>query len=41
MKTNITTQEWEVLNLMRRTDKPSEGSIESATQLQILKEQKH
>jgi hypothetical protein len=30
MKTNIITKGWEVLNLMKRTDKYSESSIELA-----------
>jgi hypothetical protein len=37
---NITMKGWEVLNLMRRTDKCSESSIELAAHTQILKQQK-
>jgi hypothetical protein len=40
MKTNITTKEWERLNLKRRTDKLSESSIKLAAHTQILKKQK-
>jgi hypothetical protein len=40
METNITTKGQEVLNLMRRTDKHSESSIESAAHPHILKQQK-
>jgi hypothetical protein len=40
MKTNITMKVLEVLNLMRRTDKHSESSIESTAHTQILKQQK-
>jgi hypothetical protein len=36
MKTNITTKDWEVLNLMRRTDKYSENSIELTHALKLL-----
>jgi hypothetical protein len=36
MKVNITTKGWEILNLMRKTDKYSEGSIELAAHTQIL-----
>jgi hypothetical protein len=39
-KTNITTRGWEVLNLMRRTDKHPESSIKSSkssVHTQILK----
>jgi hypothetical protein len=39
MKTDITMKVYEVLNLMRRTDKHSECSIESAAHTQILKQQ--
>jgi hypothetical protein len=38
MKTNITMKRWKVLNLMRRTDKHSESTIESAAHTQILKQ---
>jgi hypothetical protein len=38
MKTNITTKEQEVLNLMRRTDKHSESYIEFAAHTQFHKE---
>jgi hypothetical protein len=40
MKVNITMKRWEVLNLMRRTDKCSESSTELAAYTQILKQQK-
>jgi hypothetical protein len=40
MKTNITMKGQEVLNLMRRTDKCSENSIELTAHTQILKQQK-
>jgi hypothetical protein len=40
-KTNITTKGWEVLNLMRETNKYSESRIELAAHIQILKQQKH
>jgi hypothetical protein len=39
MKTNITTKGREVLNLMRRADKHSDGSIELTAYTQILKKQ--
>jgi hypothetical protein len=38
MKTNIIMKGQEVLNLMRRTDKHSESSIESVVHTQILKQ---
>jgi hypothetical protein len=38
MKTNITMKGQEVLNLMRRTGKDSDSSIESAAHTQILKQ---
>jgi hypothetical protein len=34
------TEGWEVLNLMRRTDKHSQSSIELAAHTEILKQQK-
>jgi hypothetical protein len=37
MKTNITTKGREVLNIIRRTDKYSESSIELAAHIQIFK----
>jgi hypothetical protein len=40
MKTNMTMKGQEVLKLMIRTDKYSEGSIESAAHTQILKQPK-
>jgi translation elongation factor EF-1alpha len=39
MKTKITTKGWEVLNLMRRTNKSSESSTKLPAQTQILKHQ--
>jgi hypothetical protein len=36
VKANVTMKGWKVLNLMRRTDKHSESSIELATPTQIL-----
>jgi hypothetical protein len=40
MKINITTKGQEVLNLMRRTNKHPDSSIESAAHTQILQQQK-
>jgi hypothetical protein len=40
MKTDITMKGWEELNLIRRTEKYSENSIELATHTQIFKQQK-
>jgi hypothetical protein len=40
IKTNITMKGQEVLNLIRRTDKHSESSIESVAHPKILKQQK-
>jgi hypothetical protein len=40
MKTKITRERQEVLNLIRRTDKHSETSIELAAHTEILKQQK-
>jgi hypothetical protein len=40
MKTNITMKGQKVLNLIRRKDKHSESSIESAAYTQVLKQQK-